>query len=279
MTSRREWCRTAVLGVLLAGMPPITASRASAKRPLVAAHRGGALLWPENSVTAFRNALALGVDFLETDVHLTSDGEVVILHDPTLDRTTTGTGPVRALAFGDLAKLRLRGGDGTPTVDPVPTLGAVLDLLTDQRAELLLEIKVGADGQRYPGIEEKTLALVKARGLLERTVVMGFHAPTVRRVRQLEPDVRTVLLVNRMRIDRQGVAPAESVRWTVDAGASALGIQHTALDADVVAAARAAGLRLAAWTVNDEPTITRVVALGVDIVISDRPDLALRLAR
>lgn len=279
MTSRREWCRAAMLGVLVAGMRGAAPASASAKRPLVAAHRGGALLWPENSLTAFRNALALGVDFLETDVHLTSDGEVVILHDPTLDRTTTGTGPVRAAALGDLAKLRLRGTDGTATADAVPGLAAVLDLLKGDRAELLLEIKVGADGQRYPGIEDRTLALVKARGLLERTVVMGFHAPTVRRVRELEPALRTVLLVRRARIDGQGVAPVESVRWTLDAGASALGIQHTALDADVVAAARAAGLRLAAWTVNDEPTIKRVIELGVDIVISDRPDLALRLAR
>ena len=63
-----------------------------APRALVAAHRGGALLWPENSLTAFRQALALGVDYLETDIHLTADGEVVILHDPTLDRTTTGRG-------------------------------------------------------------------------------------------------------------------------------------------------------------------------------------------
>ncbi|MBI1735609.1 MAG: glycerophosphodiester phosphodiesterase [Candidatus Rokubacteria bacterium] len=279
MTSRRDWCRAAVLGVLGAGMRARAASSAPAKRPLVAAHRGGALLWPENSLTAFRNALGLGVDFLETDVHLTSDGEVVIVHDATLDRTTTGSGPVRAAALGDLARLRLRGADGAPTGDGVPTLGTVLDLMPGHRTELLLEIKVGADGQRYPGIEEKALALVKARGLLARTLVMGFHAPTVRRIRELEPATRTVLLVGRARIDRQGASFADAVRWTVDAGANVVGIQHTALDASVVSAARAAGLRVAAWTVNEEPDLRRAVELGVDVVISDRPDLALRLAR
>jgi glycerophosphoryl diester phosphodiesterase len=252
---------------------------ASGTKPLVAAHRGGALLWPENSLGAFRNALALDVDFLETDIHLTADGELVVLHDATLDRTTTGTGAVRAVALADLAGIRLRGLDGTPTGERVPTLTAVLELLEGSRTELLLELKVGADGQRSPGIEEKALALLKTRGTLDRTVVMGFHAPTVRRIRELAPGARTVLLVARSRIDRQGVPTSQAVRWAVEAAANGLGIQHTALDADVVAAARAAGVRVAAWTVNEEAEIRRVIALGADVVISDRPDLALRLAR
>lgn len=273
MTTRREWCALTLMGVVGAAIP-VGASEA---RPGVAAHRGGALLWPENSLTAFRNALSLGVDYLETDVHLTADGEPVVLHDPTLDRTTTGTGAVRATSAADVARLRLRGLDGAPTADGVPTLAAFLDLVRDRRTQLLVEIKVGADGQRYPGIEEKTLALVKRHGLLDRTLAMGFHAPTVRRVRELEPSAQTVLLVARSRIDRQGVATSEAVRWTVDAGASALGIQYTALDAGVIAAARRAGLRIAAWTVNEESDIRRVVELGADVVISDRPDIALRL--
>jgi glycerophosphoryl diester phosphodiesterase len=95
----------------------------------VAAHRGGAALWPENSLLAYRGALALGVDLLETDVHLTADGEVVVLHDPTLDRTTTGAGPVRDARRVDLAPLRLRARDGSATQEPIPTLGELLALL------------------------------------------------------------------------------------------------------------------------------------------------------
>ena len=273
MITRRRWCVLTLLGVAGTTMAAV----ASVKRSLVAAHRGGALLWPENSLTAFRNALALGVDYLETDIHLTADGEPVILHDPTLERTTTGHGAVRAVSLGELAGVRLRGLDGTPTGEGIPTLGALLDLVRAPRVELLLEIKVGADGHRYPGIEEKVLAPVTARGLLARTLVMAFHAPTVRRVRELEPKARTVLLVARSRLDRHGVAPVEAVRWTVDAGASLLGIQRTALDADVMAAARGAGLRVAAWTVNEEPVIRGVIELGADVVITDRPDLAQRL--
>jgi glycerophosphoryl diester phosphodiesterase len=253
------------------------AGPAASGRARVAAHRGGAALWPENSLLAFTNALGLGVDAVETDVHLTADGEVVIVHDPTLERTTTGQGAVRGVAAGALADIRLRGPDGRPTEERVPRLAALVDLLRPTTVELLLEIKVDAGRQRYPGIEEKALALVKDRRLLERTLVMGFQPETVRRVRELEPAVRTVLLVGRGQLDRQRVSPSEAVAWTVDAGASVLGVQHTALDADVVNRARAAGLGIAAWTVNEERDVNRVVGLGVDVVISDRPDVALRL--
>jgi hypothetical protein len=84
---------------------------------------------PENGLTAFRNALALGADYLELDTHLTADGEVVVIHDPTLDRTTTGRGPVSARRLAELADTRLKGADGSVTEDTVPTLAQVLDTL------------------------------------------------------------------------------------------------------------------------------------------------------
>ena len=257
----------------------VAARSVAAPAVQIAAHRGGALLWPENSLLAFRNALALGVDMVETDVHLTADDEVVVLHDPTLDRTTTGRGAVRDARLADLAPLRLRAADGTPTGEPIPTLAQVLDLVAGARGVgLLLEIKVDASRSRYPGIEEKALALVRARGLLDRTPIMAFQPETVRRVRELEPVARTVLLVSRGRTERERANPAEAVHLTREAGAAWLGINHRLLDADLVAAARRAGVGVAAWTVNHEADIRRVLDFGVDVVISDQPDLALRLA-
>jgi glycerophosphoryl diester phosphodiesterase len=272
---RRAWLRLAALGALSLGRGP---GVSAATMPLVAAHRGGALLWPENSSTAFRNALALNVDLLETDVHLTSDGEVVIVHDPTLDRTTTGQGPVSSISKTALASVRLKGLDGAPTADGVPTLASLLELMTPWRAGLLLEIKVDADRRRYPGIEEKVLEQVKARGLLDRTPIMGFQPETIRRVRELEPRAQTVLLVTRAYVDRQRAGVKEIVRWTTECGAATLGIQHSALDARLIAAARDAKVRVAAWTVNEESDIQRAINVGADVVISDRPDLAMKLA-
>jgi glycerophosphoryl diester phosphodiesterase len=266
--------RARVFG-LVALVVAVTAEAGSAVQ--IAAHRGGALLWPENSVRAFRNALALGADLLEIDVHLTSDGEVVVIHDPTLERTSTGTGAVGAARLADLSHVRLRARDGAVTDEPVPTLAQVLDLLRPAFAELLLEIKVDAARQPYAGIEEKTLALVSAKGLRERTVVMAFEPDTLRRVRALDAGLRTTMLVSRSRVERERATPATIVGWATEVGATSLGVDHRILDAALVTAARQAGLRLAAWTVNAEPDIRRVLGHGVDIVISDRPDLALLL--
>ena len=250
---------------------------AAGPAPRVAAHRGGAALWPENGLSAFRNALALGTDYLELDTHLSADGEVMVIHDPTLDRTTTGRGPVSAVKLADLGAVRLRARDGRVTGDAVPTLAQVLDTLKPTSAQLLLEIKVDAGRKPYPGIEEKALALVNARGLRERVIVMAFEAPTLVRVRALDATIRMALLVSKTRVSRERATAADLVRWARDVGATHLGVEYPAVDVALVTAARGAGLGVAAWTVNEEADIRRLVDLGVDVVISDRPDLALTL--
>ena len=153
---------------LLLSLAVAAAPMAGGPATLVAAHRGGAALWPENSLLAFRQALALGVDALEFDLHMTSDGELVVLHDPTLDRTTTGTGPVRDLKLADLAGVRLKTRDGAVTDERIPTFAQLLELAA-AAVELLPEIKVDANRQRYDSIEDKVLALLRARGLLARS--------------------------------------------------------------------------------------------------------------
>jgi glycerophosphoryl diester phosphodiesterase len=240
---------------------------------LVAAHRGGAALWPENSLLAFRGSLALGVDALELDLHMTADGEIVVLHDPTLERTTTARGRVRDLKLTELAGVRLKTRDGAVTDERIPTF-ARADLAALVSIELLPEIKVDAHRQRYDGIEEKVLALVRARGLQARTTIQAFQVETIRRLRELEPKVRTMLLVARGDVERDRARPAEAVGRARDLGATDLGMNHRLIDADVMAAARAAGVRVSAWTVNEEADIRRMVDLGVDVVMSDRPDVA-----
>jgi len=269
----------AVAGVLLPALAIALGASAGAPATRVAAHRGGAALWPENSLLAFRSALALGVDALELDLHLTADGEVVVLHDPTLERTSTGRGAVRDARLTDLASVRLKTSEGAATAERVPTLAQVLDLVAQSSSELLPEIKLDAHRQRYDGIEEKVLALIRARGLLTRTTIQAFQGDTIRRLREVEPAARTMLLVGRGDVGRDRARPAEAVRRARELGATDLGMNHRLIDADVVAAARAAGIRLAAWTVNDETDIRRMIDLGVDLVMSDRPDLAKRLAR
>ena len=188
-----------------------------APAPLLAAHRGGAALWPENSLLAFRNALALGADYLELDVHLSRDGEVMVIHDPTLDRTTTGTGA------GDGQDRRpsserfdSRTGLGAVTAERIPTLDEVVALAAAGGRRLLVEIKVDPGKARYPGIEERVLAILDRHGMAAATVVMAFEAETWRRVRALRPEVRVGALYSARTLPS---APAVS-RALSEAGAA-----------------------------------------------------------
>jgi glycerophosphoryl diester phosphodiesterase len=243
-------------------------------RPLLAAHRGGALLWPENSLLAFRNAIALGADFLELDVHLSKDGEAVVIHDPTLERTTTGTGAARDQTLAELRTLRLKDKDGSVTDEPIPTLSEVLALAAPMSVQLLVEIKVDARRQRYPGIEEKVLASLDRHQLASRAIVMAFEEETVRRIRQLRPELRAGGLYSPRSLERA----RSTVKWEIDAlrklGAHFAGLHQDLVTPEVVEQARKVGLLLGVWTVNDLAALERLLALGVAILITDRPDLA-----
>jgi glycerophosphoryl diester phosphodiesterase len=256
------------------------------------AHRGGASRWPENSLTAFRNAMALGAKILELDVHLTADGTVAVIHDPTLERTSSGTGPVAACTAADLRRARLRGPDGVLTEDGVPTLDEVLALTVPAGVALLVEVKTpgpavryerrgervtAVPGARYEGLEAKVLDLLRAAGVAERTYVMAFNPAVLAEVRARAPQQPTTLLVDRRHVEESGAEPVETVAWATQARASFLGLHYSLCDAAVVEAAHRAKIGVGVFTVNDEPTMRRLAGLGVDVIISDRADLVARL--
>ena len=261
--------------------------------PRLAAHRGGAALWPENSLAAFAGALALGIDLLELDVHLSADDEVVVIHDATLERTTDGTGAVRAQAATALRRLHLRGPDGAVTGERLPLLDDVLALVAPSSAGLLVEMKGPATavrygrgteeqveiepGPMYPGLEERVLARLEAAGMTDRATIMAFNPAVLVRVRSLAPAWRTTLLVARGDVERAGARATDTLEWATRLGVTDLGLEQTLVDADVVAGAHARGLLVGAWTANDERTLRRLFALGVDVVTADRPDIALTL--
>jgi glycerophosphoryl diester phosphodiesterase len=261
-------------GALLCALVLQVAGSGAAQRAtgtLLAAHRGGAALWPENSLLAFRNAVALGVDYLELDVHLSRDGHVVVIHDPTLDRTTTGRGAVRDATLEDLRAVRLRGPDGAATAETVPTLDEVAALAADTGRQVLVEIKVDRGRARYPGIEERVLAVLDRHRLAAAAVVMAFEPETWRRVRAIRPDVAAGALYS-----ARALPPGAAVAGALDdaraAGVAFVGLQHPLVTADVADRARRSGILLGAWTVNEADAMRRVVDAGVGVLITDRPD-------
>src|SRR5205085_10600461 len=155
---------------------------------LIAGHRGARHLWPENSLDGFRRLRGLEVDAVEFDVHQSADGALAVIHDPTLDRTTWGQGPVGARTAAELAATRLRdaGGEGIPTLD------AVLDTFRDTSIELHIEIKTDAVGNAYPGLEQRLVDVVRRRGLEQRAVLTCFVPEVVERVRRHWPQARVL---------------------------------------------------------------------------------------
>lgn len=259
---------SAVVGTVTAAAPGMIA-------PLFAAHRGGALLWAENSLLAFRNALALGSDFLELDVHLARDGEVVVIHDATLDRTTTGTGAVRERTLAELGALRLRDRGGAALEERIPTLDEVVALAAAGKRQILLEIKTDERRERYPGIEEKVFAVLDRHRYTPFTVVMAFEGATWRRVRQLRPDARVAALYSARMLPPAAVVP--ELAALRQAGVTFVGLDQALVTAEVAKQARLAGLTLGVWTVNEREAIARFIEQGVAVVITDRPDLAREL--
>lgn len=256
---------SAVLGAVSAAAPDMIA-------PLFAAHRGGAALWPENSLLAFRNALALGADFLELDVHLSRDGEVMVIHDATLDRTTDGSGPVREHTAAELRALHLKDGGGAPTAEPVPTLDEVVALAAAGQRQMLLEIKTDDRKRRYPGIEEKVMAVLDRHRFTSFTIVMAFERETWRRVREIRPDARAGALYSARALPAAAIEP--ELQALRQAGIGFVGLDQRLVTADVARQARLAGLTLGVWTVNERDAIERFIGQGVGVVITDRPDLA-----
>jgi glycerophosphoryl diester phosphodiesterase len=256
------------------------------------AHRGGAAQWPENSLTAFRNAIALGARVLELDVHLTADDVVAVIHDPTLDRTTSGHGPVGRATAADLRSARLRGKDGALTDDHVPTFDEVLALAAPAGVAMLVEIKtpgrdvryerrgeqaVAVPGPRYEGLERKVLDALGAAGMAGCAYVMAFNPAVLAEVRALAPTQATTLLVDRRHVMDSGARPVDTVTWAMEAHANFLGMHYSLCDASVVEAAHRAKIAVGVFTVNDEATMRTLAGLGVDVIISDRADLVTRL--
>ena len=174
----------------------------------------------------------------------------------------------------------------------MPTLGEVLALAGPAGVALLVEVKTpgpavayervaGAvkttPGARYDGLEARVLARLRDAGIAERSIVMAFNPAVIAEVRALAPRQMTALLVERSHIEGVRATSTEPVEWAARAGANFLGIHYSVCDARTVAAARAAGIALGVYTVNDEADVRRLAALGVDVIITDRADLVATL--
>jgi glycerophosphoryl diester phosphodiesterase len=232
-------------------------------RPYVVGHRGAAGHAPENTFASFRTGIELGAPLVELDIHLSKDGQVIVIHDEIVDRTTDGSGAVADLTAEEIQRLDAGTWFGPEFAgERVPLLGEVLDWARG-RVGLVIELKLGPVW--YPGIEEALVSTLREHQATDDVLVISNDHVAVWRVKQLEPAVKTAIMYGGRLLDTVAAARA--------AGADAVRPSHWMIVADDVAACHAAGLAVIPWTVNREEDMRRVVGLSVDGMSSNYPEL------
>ncbi len=222
--------------------------------PLIIAHRGDSAHRPENTLASFAGGLEVGATVVELDVQLTGDGELVVIHDPLLDRTTTGTGDVRRMTLAEVravsAGYPARFGDAWRG-ERVPTLAEALTLLKG-RARVLIEIKaesVSDAGQ--DGVEERTVQVVRRLGLAEQVALISFEHRALERLRTLAPEITRGHLFGRTTAD-------EVLRSAEGANCRLVMPHKSQLSEQLVARVRQADLTLATWVVDSPEELKRI---------------------
>ena len=234
-------------------------------RTLNFGHRGASREAPANTLVAFLRAAELGADGVELDVHLSRDGHVVVIHDFGLEATTDGHGLVRDRTLAELKALDAGSWFGPAFAgERIPTLQEVIDAVGQR---LVLNIELKSQGGEEDGLVRAVLGLVERNGLLGRVIVSSFNRRAIRRVRELDPRVPVGQLYE--------IDPFATLRpWPRDlARPEALHPYHRMLSRAYVRWVKRRGYRIHTWTVDDPARMKQLVDWGVEIVITNRPDV------
>lgn len=233
---------------------------AGSRRVAVIGHRGACGRAPENTLTAFRLALQMGVDMVECDVRLTRDGVPILLHDPELQRTTNGWGPVGDYTLEQIRRLNV---SAWPWKRYPPERVALLEELLDLcRGRCGVGIDIKPEGA--PGVELATIQVVQRLGMESSVVFFCFDPAILRRCKEKTPSIRRALSFKQPLADPIGLAR--------ELGAQGIVPHLSRVTPDLLAAAHGAKLFVAPWTVNRRSDMRRLSALGVDAIITNYPD-------
>ncbi len=228
---------------------------------LLIAHRGASGHAPENTLAAFKKAVALGATFIETDLHLSRDAHLVAIHDATLNRTTNGQGAVHNMTLAELRRLDAGSWFGSEFGgERIPTLEELLEFSKKNDVVFYMEIK--PDGTW--GGEHALVGALRESGEIPRTVVICFDPGVVLNLRKIEPTLMTGLLY-----DGQIENPIDKA---VQIGARQLVVRGDLVTPAMIAQAQKKDLQIVCWTVNHPAHMRMLMAAGVDGIMSDYPD-------
>lgn len=234
----------------------------------VFAHRGFSSIAPENTLPAFQEAIQVGADGIELDVHMTQDGELVVIHDEIVDRTSNGTGWVKNLTLSHLKQLDL-GSWFSPRFmgETLPTLSETFEQLMDSSLEINIELKNNI--VQYPGIEERLVKEIEDFGLSDRVIISSFNHYSLRHLHLYRPKMQLGALYE--------LGLFEPWVYAKHLGVQAIHPFYLAAPEMIIEGCHAHGIQVRPYTVDDPAVMARLLNANVDAIITNVPDQLLHL--
>lgn len=228
------------------------------------AHRGASGYFPENTMLAFEKALPMGATGIETDVQMTKDGVLVLIHDETLDRTTNVTGFVKDYTYKELLKIDAGSHFSSEFKNvKIPALDELIQFAKDKNLQLNLELKNNII--QYPKIEEKVLDMIEKYKIKDRIIISSFNHYSMVKVKEIDKETKVGLLYSATLYHPENYGKA--------LGVEALHPLYFAVDSEeIIQGIKAAGLMINPYTIDDEGDMRRFIDYGVDGIITDYPD-------
>ncbi len=274
--------------VLIAALTPDAPSKKyydNVTPPLVIAHQGGDGVWPGDTLFAFERAVEIGSDVLEMDAHITKDGQIVLMHDERVDRTTDGAGLIEDLTLAELKQLDAAyqwSNDGGKTFPyrgqgiQVPALEELFEKFP--RLRYVIEVKLTQDP-----IDRPLCDLISAHGMQAKVLVASFHDEAMRNFREACPEVATsasrgevtrFVLLGKIFLSPFVAPTYQSIQPPYDPKDS---MDIPIMTARFIREAHAKKIRVEPWTVDDPALMKQYIEWGVDGIITDRPDLMIEV--
>lgn len=235
----------------------------------IIAHRGSKGTHPENTLAAYREAVRVGSDGIELDVHVTKDGELVVIHDETIDRTTNGHGAIQDLTLAQIKSVSAGEWFGESFKDEkIPTLQEVFDLLLELQFTGLLNIELKTDIIEYEGIVEKCVALQEKMSVPFSICYSSFNPKSIIHMKELRPQQEVAFLFEKEEMISYPFTMIKPEAWHPD-----IRLLHEAIQQNTEQ------LPFRVWTVNTEPDMKRCFELQIEAIFTDYPEKAIQLQK
>ncbi len=226
--------------------------------PKIIAHRGLSSLYPENSLIAFQKAIEINTDGVEFDLRRSADNHAIVIHDDSIDRTTTGTGHVHKMSLSEIKKHSIKEENGKIWEDQtIPTLNEVLDLIKPTNLEMRIELK-------EVGLEELVVDTLKHYDLIDRTFIISFFPMIIKKIKELYRDIKTSQLT--IRFEQVSYEDIKPYIDCVD-----FGFFPYLFSEEQIGRVKSDGLLVDFWTINEDEEFRQAVTLGADYITTDYP--------